>query len=220
MSSATQGRPRDERINTAVIAATLELLDELGYSALTMECVATRADTSKPAIRRRWPSLRHLVIDAVATTISDEPAPDTGCTHCDLIKDIEKLTKSFLRTSTGSALQGLLGDLPLNPDLAETFYKRLFLPRREATIAVLKRGVARGDIRPELDVNLLVDMLASTTYFRVYFGHLPVTKGLGEEAVMVFMSGVSTSAWRAEHTATAHSEVGRTARGQPGQSSV
>ncbi|MEI5102348.1 helix-turn-helix domain-containing protein [Streptomyces sp. PmtG] len=89
------GRPRDTRLDEAIVRATLDLLEESGYPHLTLEGVARRAGTTKPAIRRRWPSRQHLVIAALAETMGTAPTPDTGCTHCDLILGIETLSQAF-----------------------------------------------------------------------------------------------------------------------------
>ena len=191
------GRPRDTRIDDAVRRATLDMLRESGYSGLTLEGVAARAGTTKPAIRRRWPTRRHLIVDALATTMGTAPTPDTGCTHCDLVAGIGTLTEAF----TGDpvvrrTLPGLIADLGDDPELAESFFGRLFHPRRATTAAALRRGVERGDIRPDADIDLLLDMLASTAYYRALFGHLPITPRLAEDVVEVVMSGVATERWR------------------------
>ena len=72
------GRPRDKRIDSAVLRSTVELLAETGYADLSVDAIARQAGTSKPAIYRRWPSKAHLVHEAVFP-ISDATAlPDTG----------------------------------------------------------------------------------------------------------------------------------------------
>src|SRR4051795_11981162 len=59
------GRPRDPRIDDSVLRATVELLGASGYADLSVDAIAKRAGTSKPAIYRRWPSKAHLVHEAV-----------------------------------------------------------------------------------------------------------------------------------------------------------
>ncbi|MFC6880228.1 MULTISPECIES: TetR/AcrR family transcriptional regulator [Actinomadura] len=194
------GRPRDTRIDDAVRSATLETLRESGYSRLTLEGVAARAGTTKPAIRRRWRTRQHLVVDALATTLGTAPTPDTGCTHCDLIEGIGTLTEAFSGdTVIRRALPGLVADLQEDPQLAASFFERLFHPRRATTAAALRRGVERGDLREDADIDLLLDMLAATTYYRALFGHLPITEDLAEHVVTVVLDGVATSRWRSAH---------------------
>ncbi|MFE2873269.1 TetR/AcrR family transcriptional regulator [Embleya sp. NPDC059259] len=194
-----RGRPRDHRIDEAVLAATMRLLEEGGYADFTMEAVAARAGTTKPAIRRRWASRRHLVVDALVAAMGEAPTPDTGCTHCDLIAGIATLTTAFAGPGTRRVWPALVADIAADPALAETFFTRLFEPRRAATAAALRRGIDRGDIRADTDLDLLLDLLASTTYYRALFGHLPITDSLAEDIVMIVMSGVATPAWRAQH---------------------
>ena len=193
------GRPRDERIDQAVPAAVLELLDEVGYARLTLEAVAARAGTSKPALRRRWRSRRHLVVDTLVRTIGVSPTPDTGCTHCDLITGIGTLSQAFTTSLGRRLLPSLVADLADDPQLEREFREAFFEPRRASTAAALRRGIDRGDIRADADIDLLLDMLAATTYYRALFGHLPVTPQLAEEVVNVVLGGVATRQWRERH---------------------
>ncbi|WP_211267094.1 TetR/AcrR family transcriptional regulator [Nonomuraea candida] len=193
------GRPRDQRIDAAVHRAVMDILNEKGYAKLTMEEVAARADTSKPALRRRWRSRQHLVVDALATTVGTTPTPDTGCTHCDLIAGISTLSQAFNGPVGRRALPALVADLADDQELASEFLDRYFHPRRATTARALRRGIERGDIRADADIDLLLDMLGSTTYYRLLFGHLPITLELAEDVVNVVLAGVATGQWRRAH---------------------
>ncbi|MFJ2609224.1 TetR/AcrR family transcriptional regulator [Streptomyces sp. NPDC091279] len=200
-TSRPRGRPRDERIDTAVRDAVLEILNEVGYGRLTLEAVAARAGTTKPTLRRRWRSRQHLVVSALVQTMGSSPTPDTGCTHCDLIAGIRTLSHAFSTTVGRRALPALIADLADDPELESEFLNELFHPRRAATAAALRRGIRRGDIRADADIDLLLDMLASTAYYRVLFGHLPLTSTLAEDIVEVVLAGVGTPQWHSNHMA-------------------
>ncbi|MET8684907.1 TetR/AcrR family transcriptional regulator [Streptomyces sp. NPDC004732] len=193
------GRPRDTRLDEAILTATQELLEEGGYPGLTMEAVARRAGTTKPAIRRRWPSRQHLVIAALADTMGTAPTPDTGCTHCDLIEGIDTLSRAFGGSLGRRTLPALMAELADDPALDRVFAETIFHPRRATTEAALRRGIERGDIRPDADIDLLLDMLGATTYHRVLFGHLRVTDSLAHDVVMTVMGGAATPSWRAHY---------------------
>ncbi|MEX3102230.1 MULTISPECIES: TetR/AcrR family transcriptional regulator [unclassified Streptomyces] len=195
----SRGRPRDERIDTAVRKAVTEILNEVGYGRLTLEAVAARAGTTKPTLRRRWRSRQHLVVSALVQTMGSSPTPDTGCTHCDLIVGIRTLSHAFTTTIGRRALPALIADLADDPELESEFLGELFHPRRAATAAALRRGIRRGDIRADADIDLLLDMLASTAYYRVLFGHLPLTPTLAEDVVEVVLRGVATPQWHSSH---------------------
>lgn len=198
------GRPRDSALDTAILEATRELLAESGYSGLTMEAVAGRAGTTKPAIRRRWPSRQRLVVASLTETMGNAPTPDTGCTHCDLILGIETLSHAFGGDFGRRTLPALVADLADDPELDLLFAETFFHPRRASTEAALLRGIERGDIRPDADLDLLLDLLGATTYHRVLFGHAPITPELAHDVVMAVLDGASTPRWRKHYRERHH----------------
>ncbi|MEI5102349.1 TetR-like C-terminal domain-containing protein [Streptomyces sp. PmtG] len=92
-----------------------------------------------------------------------------------------------------------MAELADDPDLDRVFTETVFRPRRATTEAALRRGIERGDIRPDADIGLLLDMLGATTYHRVLFGHLPVTASLAHDVVMTVMGGAATPRWRGHY---------------------
>src|SRR5690242_11192362 len=71
------GRPRDTRIDETVPRVVIEILNEVGYRGLTLEEVAARAGTSKPALRRRWRTRQQLILGSLGQAIGTSPTPDT-----------------------------------------------------------------------------------------------------------------------------------------------
>ena len=140
-------RTKDARIDDAILAATIELLDEIGYQALTIGAVASRAGVHRPAVYRRWASKRHLVVDAVASQMGVAPTPDTGDVRADLVAGITTLVRSLSGTALGRVLPALVADLANDAELAAEFRDRVFDPRRESTAITLRSAIARGDIR-------------------------------------------------------------------------
>lgn len=96
------GRPRDPRIDAAVLRATVELLAESGYPGLLVSAIAERAGTSKPAIYRRWASKAHLVHEAVFPIGAGTAIPDTGSTS-DGLREMVRRTMVFLTTPSARA---------------------------------------------------------------------------------------------------------------------
>src|ERR1700745_3279406 len=91
------GRPRDPRIDTAVLRATVDLLGETGYAELSVDAIARRAGTSKPAIYRRWPSKAHLVHEAVFPIDEGTELPDTG-SLADDVREMVRRSAEVLTT--------------------------------------------------------------------------------------------------------------------------
>src|ERR1700694_2950908 len=79
------GRPRDPRLDDALLDAGLESMLEHGYHATTLTEIARRAGVGTPAIYRRWPTKAHLTMDIVVRVSEPEPIPDTGSIRDDLV---------------------------------------------------------------------------------------------------------------------------------------
>lgn len=183
-------RRRDERIDHAVLSAVTDLLREVGYSALTMEAIAQRAGTTKPAVRRRWPSRRLLVLDAMAEARIGVSEIDTGCLHCDIVEHLRALRDGMSDPALGQVLPALVSDLSDDPELRERFLDVVWEPRRAACIASLERGRERGELRTGLDVDLVLDLFAAPIVFRSLFGHRELTPDFPEDVARVVLSGV------------------------------
>lgn len=156
MSPAAGGRPRDPAIDAAVLTATVELLREDGYGALALEKVAALAGTSKAAIRRRWPQRQRLVIDALASVLVVPPAPDNGCTRCDLHQSVRLLAEVLHERLPAGVLAPLIADCSADPGLHEYLLRSLVQPGRAAAAVAVRRAVERGDLQPDVDPELFV----------------------------------------------------------------
>jgi AcrR family transcriptional regulator len=184
------GRPRDPQIDAAVLEATLAVLDEAGYGRLTIEEVARRAEATKPAIYRRWPTRQHLALAALATRLGDSAVPDSGCTLCDLDEGIRVFLLAFRRIRPG-VLGALFADCAAVPELRDAFLATLFEPPRAAVGQMLERAVARGDLRADIDRGLVLDMLSSVVHYRALFGHATTTDHEVQQAVEALLSGIA-----------------------------
>ncbi|WP_432068640.1 TetR/AcrR family transcriptional regulator C-terminal ligand-binding domain-containing protein [Streptomyces sp. C10-9-1] len=173
MSPPAAGRPRDPAIDAAVLSATLDILRERGYSGFTLEAVAARAATTKPTVRRRWPNRQSLVVDALASVLAVPPVPDTGCTRCDLARSVRLLAESLHHRLPPGVLAPLLAECAHDAALHRRLVESVVAPGRQAAEAVVRRAVDRGDLRPDTDTRMLVDLLASTVYQRALLGGGP-----------------------------------------------
>jgi AcrR family transcriptional regulator len=190
-SRRTAGRQRDPEIDAAVTAATLAVLGEVGYAKLSIGAVATRAQVYRPAIYRRWPSKQHLVTDAIASTIGVTPTPDTGDLRADLISGIATIADGFADGALGRVLLAVIADLPADPGLQAQFFDRVFHPRRETTRTTLERAIERGLVKPDIDMDFVLDALAAPIYFRALFQHAPLDRRLVEETVDLVLAAIT-----------------------------
>ena len=187
---ARLGRPRDPLIDASVLEATLAVLDESGYGRLTLDEVARRAGTTKPAIYRRWPTRQQLVLAALGMRLGSARAPDTGCTLCDVDECLKVFVKVFRRI-TPEVLGPLLADCTNDPELQRAFMTTLFDPPRAAVKETLNRAHERGDLRTPVDRDLIVDLLGSLVYYRALFRHASTSNKEIERAVTALMQGIA-----------------------------
>jgi AcrR family transcriptional regulator len=157
------GRPRDPRIDDAVLRATVELLAETGYPGLLVSAIAARAGTSKPAIYRRWPSKAHLVHEAVFPIGAATAIPDNGSLSGDL-REMVYRTMAFLTTPAArAALPGLVGEMAADPTLHSALLERFADIFAGGLEAWLKAAVARGEVRGDVTAAELADVIAGVT---------------------------------------------------------
>ena len=158
------GRPRDPRIDGAVLSATVELLAETGYPGLLVSAIAERAGTSKPAIYRRWPSKAHLVHEAVFP-ISDATAlPDTGSLAGDVREMVSRTAAVLTTPAARAALPGLVGEMAADLTLHSALLERFGDILSRGLTDRLADAVERGEVRPDVTAVEMVEVVAGTTF--------------------------------------------------------
>jgi len=142
---------------------------ELGYDRLTMDAVATAAKASKATLYRRWSTKAELVVDAISRA-KGCPMPeevDTGSLRGDLIS-MSCGDGGFTDELPMSVVAGLLTALHRDADLQKAFRERFIGPRLEVTNKVYERAVERGEIAPDVDVDLLSVTLPAVIIHHAY----------------------------------------------------
>jgi AcrR family transcriptional regulator len=158
----TAGRPRDPRINAAILRATMDLLVEVGYSNLTMAAVAERAGTTKTALYRRWSSKAELVHEAAfpaAPSALVSPAGDIAADVRAMISDARDI---YVRPVVQAALPGLIADMAADADLNERVRNR-FTDLFAAVRIRLDDAVARGQVHAGIDPDRLIEVIGGAT---------------------------------------------------------
>jgi AcrR family transcriptional regulator len=163
----TPGRPRSEASHQSIIRATLELLLESGYRALTMEGVRARAGVGKATIYRRWSSKEELVRDVIVFMHDDLQAPDTGSLRGDYEGMASLVRSAAHRAGAATFMPRMLGETANDPELHTIFYDNLVEPRRAQMRTILERAMARGEIRDDLDIELIIDLFAGPVVYRL-----------------------------------------------------
>jgi AcrR family transcriptional regulator len=184
------GRPRDARADRAILEASLELIAELGVHGFRTEDVAARAGVGKGAIYRRYRSKDDLVMAAVAALVSEEIAvPDTGSTRADLLALMREAVELYSGSLAARLMPNLVGAMAQRPELAHTVRDGFLAGRRAALTEVLRRGIERGDLRPDLDLELALDLLGGPLFYRLLITGGPIDEELAESVADLILRG-------------------------------
>jgi len=167
-----RSRRSSSDVEEAILAATLEILDEAGFEDLTIEAVAARAGAAKTAVYRRWPSKVPLVVEALTRSGPRFEVPDTGSLRTDLTALWRSVADGGVR-SIERLLPVVTTHLNSGDDLMDVMRERYFRPRLQAARAVIARAVARGEIRADADPELAFDLLFGPLAYRWLRGSAP-----------------------------------------------
>jgi AcrR family transcriptional regulator len=183
------GRPRDARADRAILEASLEVMAGAGIHALRMDDVAARARVGKAAIYRRYRSKDELVTATVAALVSEIAVPDTGDTREDIVALMRGAVDVYADPVRARVMPSLVGAMQRNPQLARTIRDGFLSGRRDALREVLARGVARGDLAPDLDFELALDVLGGPLFYRLLVTGGPIDRELADGVADLVMRG-------------------------------
>jgi AcrR family transcriptional regulator len=190
----TYALKRQQRTRDSVISATERILSADGYARLTMERVATESGVAKTTLYRRWPTKAALCMDLYLEIAGRElDIPDTGNLATDLKYIADSVIRLQTRTVAGPAFLGLLAEAQINPESGGALLAEFAERRRVVTREVLKRAMKRGELRRDIDVELVIDALGGAVTFRLMQGHAPLTKKFTDALVALLLHGCSTS---------------------------
>ena len=201
------GRPRRVEVDQAILEAAVELFAEGGLDGLTVEGVAARANVGKATIYRRYPGKVDLVIAASRSfTVDGGDAPDTGTTRGDLRALVDWLVAMLTTTPLGRALPMMVADRARVPELAEA-HRALIAEKRARHRGVLQRGVDRGDLRADADLELVIDSYVGPIFYRFLISDAPLDDAFADELVEHVLRAFGCQEMQRSHGRTERSEA-------------
>jgi AcrR family transcriptional regulator len=183
------GRPREERADRAILAAALQLMAEQGVRDLRMDDVAERARVGKATIYRRYRSKDELVTAAVAALVSEIRVPDNGSTRADLLALMRSAVDVYSGSVEAGVMPSLVEAMSRDVELARLVREGFLAQRRAALRAVLERGIERGDLARDLDLELALDVLGGPLFYRLLITGGPIDQRLAESVVELILRG-------------------------------
>ncbi|KXW64260.1 TetR family transcriptional regulator [Mycolicibacterium phlei DSM 43072] len=147
-----------------MLRATVDLLAETGYADLTVDAIARRAKTSKPAIYRRWPSKAHVVHEAVFPLGAGTELPDTGTLAGDVREMVRRTVDVLTTPAARAALPGLVAEMAADPALHATLLERFADVLTRGLTDRLAAAQARGEVRPGVTADEVIEAVAGMTF--------------------------------------------------------
>jgi AcrR family transcriptional regulator len=190
---ARRGRPRSEAARLAILQTTEQLLEDVGFDALTIEDVAQVAGVGKATIYRRWPTKGLLVFEAFGKEfLLQQPPPDTGTLRGDLLAALRGWIRTVNGTVAGRTLAGLIAEVQRDPALGDAWRDRFVRPVRDQHRMLVARGIGRGELSPRADPEVLLDLVFGPAYHRLLQSHLPLDDYFAQAVIDVIISGAGS----------------------------
>jgi AcrR family transcriptional regulator len=177
------GRPRSAEADEAILDAAIELFADAGYEGFTVEAVAARAGVGKATVYRRYPGKLDLVVAACrARADVGRAAPDTGSTRGDLDAIVEGLIGTLTSTPLGRAVPMLVAEAARVPEL-DAQHQVIVAEKRSRTRVVVDRAIERGDVRADVDPDLVIDACVGPIFYRFLVTRAPLDAGFASAHV-------------------------------------
>src|SRR5580765_1890062 len=168
------GRPRSEKARRAVIKSTLELLERNGFNDLSIEAVASRAGVGKATVYRWWANKAELVIAAFSSAVEEELRFPSGGPVLKSIHEQMKRWAVIFQSPLGQIVGTVIGAGQSEPEILEAFRAHWVEPRRLEARSLLKQAMKNGEIRSDLDPDLMLDLFYGPLYLRLMLKHAPL----------------------------------------------
>ncbi|MGW6279919.1 TetR/AcrR family transcriptional regulator [Kribbella sp. NPDC055071] len=183
---------RSERARSAIMEAALELCQEHSYGGLTMEGIAKRAGVGKQTIYRWWPSKAAILLEALqergGSTLN---FPDTGDLRADLRTQMNQVVAAFSSPTFAAYSKGLIAAAQSDPDIASAVVASIIKPRVDLCVDRLEKSQKAGEIRPEVNLPDLVELIYAPLYYRLLLHTRPVSESQVETILDLAFDGAS-----------------------------
>jgi AcrR family transcriptional regulator len=173
-TSATASRPRVTGMREQqILDATIAVLIDVGYDRLTMDAVAATARASKATLYRRWTTKTNLVIDALIARNPEPDVPDTGSLRTDLLT-LAGATGWFCHPEAAAVIGSVVTAVGHDREFADAFRSRMLAPKLTIVHSVFTRAAMRGDVRPDLDIDMIAPVIPAIVIHRMLILGQPV----------------------------------------------
>ncbi|WP_079043958.1 TetR/AcrR family transcriptional regulator [Streptomyces kanamyceticus] len=187
-----RGRPRSEAVEQAIIEGVVRLLEDgVSLTELSIERIARTAGVGKATIYRRWDGKEALFVDVLS--VFEEPDPELPGTSVrdDLVVILEGLRRRGLTMRSSALLHNVFAQMKALPKLWDAYHSTVIEPRRRTMVEVLRRGMAEGVLRTDVDIEMANDLFVGPMLLRtVMRPDAPLDDDLAERIVDTVLEGL------------------------------
>ncbi|MFD6336423.1 TetR/AcrR family transcriptional regulator [Streptomyces sp. NPDC088147] len=187
-----RGRPRSEAVERAILEAVVALLEDgVPLGALSVERIARTAGVGKATIYRRWHGKEELFLDVLREIEPPEPElPGTSALD-DLRVVLEAMRRRGLAQRSSAMLHNVVVEMKSQPKLWAEYHRTVIGPRREMTTGLIRRGVASGELRDDLSVELMHELLIGPMLMRtLHRPGAPLEEDLPDRIISAVLQGL------------------------------
>jgi AcrR family transcriptional regulator len=184
------GRPRDAAAERRILDATFRLIGERGCGQVRINDIAGAAGVGKQTIYRWWPTRSAVVLDALLmASLADTPFPLTNSARSDFRTHLRSVARLFSSPS-GALIREMVAESQAEPAVADDFRERFWAPRRELSLARLERGIAEGQVRPDVPREPALDALYGPLWIGLLISHRALDARYADEVLDAVWAGV------------------------------
>ncbi|MDX3586846.1 TetR/AcrR family transcriptional regulator [Streptomyces europaeiscabiei] len=194
--SPGRGRPRSEAVERSIVEGVLKLLEEgVPLSELSIERVARTAGVGKATIYRRWSGKEALFVDVLRAAEPPDPVLPGTSMRDDLVVVLEAARQRGLLNRPSAILHNVIAQMKSSPTIWNAYHADVVAPRRRALADVLRRGRDNGELRADVDIDLVGDLVFGPMLVRtVMRPDAPLPENLAENIVDTVLEGLRPSA--------------------------
>jgi AcrR family transcriptional regulator len=170
-----RGRPQGDEVKVAILKAAHELLEEKGFSGFTIEAVAARAGAARSTIYRWWPNRGALAMAGFLSETAPKIAYKWTKSPISDIKQQMVLVAEVYGDKVGRTISAIVAQGQGDPDALKALLDGYVRPRRDEAKVVLMRGIECGELRKDIDLDVVVDALYGPIWYRILVPHAPIS---------------------------------------------
>ncbi|MZQ86556.1 TetR family transcriptional regulator [Paenibacillus sp. 5J-6] len=185
-----KGRPRDVKLQHVILTVAYELLLEGGFEDVTIDKIAEKAGVSKATIYKWWPNKAAVVAEGFFEAAASRlPVPDTGSVLKDIMIHAVNLSL-FMESKEGRVISELIGQGQMDAALIQVFREYYVKPRRAESGMILRRGIDRGELGKELEIESSIDLIYGPLFYRLLVSGEKLTEDRVKLMVYTVFNGI------------------------------